>query len=208
MTYEEFLARVDEGVHAEWVNGEAIVFMPPKRVHQRLILLLSHLLANYARRFNLGEVLTAPFEMLILSGTSSREPDVLFVSREHADRLTEERVVGLADLVVEVISESSLSRDRTEKFYEYQEAGVREYLMIDPRPGKERVDFSHLNAQGKYDPIAPDADGRYHSTVLPGFWLRPDWLWQDPLPDPLELLAAITPPGSRDPAPPTAANPA
>jgi hypothetical protein len=24
--------------------------------------------------------------------------------------------------------------------------------------------------------------------VLPGFWLREEWLWQEPLPDPLRLL--------------------
>jgi hypothetical protein len=38
-----------------------------------------------------------------------------------------------------------------------------------------------------------DAEGRYHSPALPGFWLRPDWLRQDPLPDPWRLLAEIAP---------------
>lgn len=33
MSYEEFLAWADEDVHAEWVDGEAIVFMPPKDIH-------------------------------------------------------------------------------------------------------------------------------------------------------------------------------
>ena len=41
--------------------------------------------------------------------------------------------------------------------------------------------------------MLPDAAGSYHSTALPGFWLKPEWLWQDPLPNPLTLLTEIAP---------------
>lgn len=203
MTYEEFLAWSDEDVHAEWVDGEVIVFMPPKRIHQRLVLFLSNLVAQYARRFDLGEVLIAPFEMRILDGRVTREPDLLFVAREHAERLSDDRLDGPADLIIEIVSESSLTRDRVEKFYEYQEAGVPEYIFIDPRPGKERIDFFRLDQHGTYLPVAPDAAGRYPSAVLPGFWLQSDWLWQDPLPDVGALVENMTPqaqPGASRPS--------
>jgi hypothetical protein len=36
MSYEEFLAWADEDVHAEWVDGEVIVQMPPQVPHQRM----------------------------------------------------------------------------------------------------------------------------------------------------------------------------
>jgi len=36
-----------------------------------------------------------------------------------------------------------------------------------------------------------DSDGRYHSKVLPGFWLCVDWLWADELPDSLFAFAEI-----------------
>ncbi len=206
MTYEEFLACVDEDAHAEWVNGEAIIFMPPKRIHQRIVRFLSRLVSEYIDLFDLGELFVAPFEMRILEGKVSREPDLLFVAREHAARLTEERLDGPADLVIEILSDSSLNRDRAEKFYEYQEAGVAEYWLFDPRPSQERADFWRLNARGKYDPIVADAEGRYHSAVLPGFWLRPDWLWQDSLPKPLTILEMIAPRAARGTTPATAAN--
>ena len=48
---------------------------------------------------------------------------------------------GPADLVIEVISDDSVTRDRVEKFDEYLEAGVREYWVIDPRPGQQRALF-------------------------------------------------------------------
>ena len=202
MSYEEFLAWSDEDTHAEWVNGEVIVFMPPKTRHQQVVGFLYELLSLFVRFFRLGEVLTAPFEMKLAPGKSSREPDILFVAREHLARLTEERLLGPADLVVEVVSDDSVYRDRVRKFREYQEAGVREYWVIDPRPGQEGADTSTglsasfwvLDEEGKYQPGVVDEEGVYRSTVLPGFWLRVDWLWQEELPDPLLTFAEIVGP--------------
>lgn len=193
MSYDEFLRWSDEHTHAEWVNGEVTVFMPPSTRHQRLNLFLSTLLSLYVRLFRLGEVFTAPFEMRLLNGRSSREPDLLFVAHGHRDRLTAQRLDGPADLVVELISPTSVRRDSEEKFAEYAEAGIPEYWILDPRPRQEGINFYQLTDQGQYREVIPDADGRYHAAVLPGFWLRPDWLWQTPLPDPLLLLATIAP---------------
>ena len=97
-----------------------------------------------------------------------------------------------------MISDSSLARDRADKFYEYQEAGVREYWIVDPRPDKERADFYHLLPTGRYQVALPDAAGQYQSLVLPGFWIRPEWLWQEQLPDPLGALVEIAPQALRD----------
>ena len=191
MSYDEFLQWSDEDTHAEWVNGEVIVFMPPKTIHQQLVGFLHTLLSLYVRLFNLGVVIAAPFEMRARPDGPAREPDLLFIAREHLQQLTPERLVGPADLVVEVVSDSSVARDRVDKFDEYQEAGVREYWIIDPRPGKERVDLYWLTPQGRFQATLPDAEGRYHATVVPGFWFRADWLWQEPLPDPLLALAEI-----------------
>lgn len=198
MSYEAFRAFLDEHTHAEWVAGEVTVFVPPGTMHQRLTGFLFQILALYADLYDLGTVMTTPFEMRLLAGMSAREPDILFVAREHLDRLTPERLEGPADLVVEVVSDSSVARDRADKFYEYQEAGVREYWIIDPRPGKERADFYHLLPDGKYQAALPATDGRYHAMVLPGFWLNVAWLWQQPLPTPLLALAAIAPQALRD----------
>jgi len=176
MSYEEFVAWGEDTTHAEWVDGEVTVFMPPKTLHQRISYFLSMLLGLYAQFFDLGEVFTAPFEMRLALGRSSREPDILFVAKEHRDRITEDRLEGPADLVIELISNSSVARDRADKFYEYQAAGIQEYWIIDPRSGKQRVDLYQLTPEGIYQTILPDAQGRYHSTVVPGFWFAAEWL--------------------------------
>lgn len=191
MSYEEFVAGVDEDAHAEWVDGEVIFFMPPKTMHQRIGQFLAGLLSMYVQMLRLGEVLSAPLEMRAMPDGNAREPDILFVANEHRERLTERRLEGPADLVVEIISNESVGRDRGDKFYEYEEAGVREYWIVDPRPGKQRVDVWWLAAEGKYQAVVPDDHGRYHSQVLPGFWIHAGWLTQEPLPDTLMVLAEM-----------------
>jgi Uma2 family endonuclease len=190
MNYEAFLAWADEHTHVEWEEGEAIVFMPKPR-HQDIVTFLVAIMRFFAQFFHLGQVFTAPLEMKVAPTSNAREPDILFIARTNLARLTEDRLAGPADLVVEVISDESLSRDRTQKFYEYQEAGVSEYWLIDPRPGKERADFWVLDEQNKYQPIPIDKNGVYHSTILTGFWLRIDWLWLTEKPDPFFTFAEL-----------------
>jgi Uma2 family endonuclease len=192
ISYEGFRSW-PEDVHAEWVDGEMIVFMPPKTIHQQIVNWLVQLLGLYVKLLNLGEVIAAPFEMRVHAEASGREPDIVFVATEHLGRLTAKRLDGPADLVVEVISDESATRDRQEKFAEYAAGGVREYWLIDPRAGKQRVDCYGLTAEGQYRAVPPDAAGRYHAQVLPGFWFAEAWLWQEPLPNPLLLLAEIAP---------------
>jgi len=80
--------------------------------------------------------------------------------------------------VVEIVSPESAGRDRGEKFYEYEQAGIPEYWLVDP--SREEAEFYQLDAQGHYHLILPDAEGIYRSRVLRDFWLRVTWLWQPP----------------------------
>ncbi len=186
MTYEEFLAWADEDTYAEWVNGEVIMVSPASRCHQDIVRLLGTVLSAFVEIHDLGKVLLAPFQMKL--PYSGREPDILFVAREHLDRLRDTYLDGPADLVVEVLSPESAARDRGEKFYEYEAAGIPEYWLIDPT--REMAEFYVL--EGKhYRPHFTGSHGRYESHVLPGFWWQVEWLWQDPLPSEMEVLVQI-----------------
>ena len=61
--------------------------------------------------------------------------------------------------------------------------------MIDPQ--RRQAEFYQLGEDGVYHPVLPDAESAYRSAILPGFWLRVDWLWQDPLPTPVETLQLL-----------------
>ncbi|MBI4674905.1 MAG: Uma2 family endonuclease [Chloroflexi bacterium] len=191
MTQAEFLAWEDEDIHAEWVNGEVIIFMPATARHQLIASFLNVLLGMYVRLLELGQVLAAPYSMRARPDGSVREPDLLFIATEHYGRIQRMFLDGPADLVIEIISPTSTARDRADKFYEYEEAGVPEYLIVDSRPGKGRIDFYTLDEKGSYQPIVADAQGRYHSRVIKGFWFRQEWLFQDEMPDPLTALGEI-----------------
>lgn len=182
MSYDEYLAWVEENLHSEWADGEVTVFMPPSDRHQDLAGWLAALIRYFADLYDLGAVRTPPFEMRLWPGGPAREPDVLFIAKAHLHRRTPARLDGPADLAIEIISPDSATRDRVDKYREYQRAGILEYWVFDPRPDKERAYFYHLTPEGVYRPVPPDTDGYYQSVVLPGFRLRLDWLWQDPLP--------------------------
>lgn len=188
VSFDEFMASTADSF-AEWVNGEVIEFMPAKKQHQLLAGFLYQLLALFTRLGAGGKVMTAPYAMRIVN--SAREPDILYVRAEAEPQMAESYLRGPADLVVEIVSDDSVRRDRDEKYHEYAAAGVREYWVIDPRDGRRRADFFRLLAEGRYELFATEDDARVESTVLPGFWLNPAWLWQAEERDPLLTLMEV-----------------
>jgi len=186
MSYEEFLRWADEDALAEWVDGEVIMMSPASNRHQDIAGFLESVLRAFVETRRLGVVRGAPFQMKLEH--SGREPDLLFVANEHLDRLKATYLDGPADLVVEIVSPESVGRDRGEKFYEYAQGGVPEYWLIDPQ--MERMECYRLD--GRYYQMAfGGQEGRCNARALPGFWLRAEWLWREPLPHPLRVLGEI-----------------
>jgi Uma2 family endonuclease len=196
MTYEQFMDWADEDTLAEWVDGRVIMTSPASLPHQELVDFVHDLLKRCAALHDLGRAIQAPFVQHLSDIPSAREPDVLFVAREHLDRLTPPgratSLEGPADLVVEVLSPDSVKRDYEDKFREYAWGGVPEYWIVDVTSRQAR--FFQLDAQGTYQPVAPDAQGVYRSRAVPGLWLREEWLWQDPLPDVERVVREIAGP--------------
>lgn len=176
MTYEEFLAWADEDTLAEWVDGEVEMYTPASDRHQDIVGFLGSVLRSFVEARQLGVVRNAPFQMKLEH--SGREPDLLFIGSGHLDRLRATYLEGPADLVIEIVSPESIGRDRGEKFYEYERAGIREYWLIDPL--RQWAEFYNLDEQGYYRPTFTGNSGVFHSQAVPGFWLRVDWLWQPP----------------------------
>lgn len=189
LTYEDFLDWCDEDILAEWVDGEIIMYSPASKRHQDLDDFLVSILRIYTETNGLGMVLSAPFQMKLPEDLPGREPDLLFVSNANLHRLQETYLDGPADLAVEIISKESINRDREKKFLEYQTAGVPEYWLIDPL--SEQAEFNRIGKDNCYHPVLPDAEGIYHSQTVTGFWLKVSWLWQEPLPQVLDVLREL-----------------
>ena len=187
MSYDDFLAWSECGAHREWVDGHVVSMSPVTVRHQEVASFLERLLTTFVAVHSLGKVLSLEFQMKLQH--TGREPDVLFIASANLDRLHESFLDGPADLAVEVVSPDSVKRDRQEKFNEYEQGGVREYWLIDPRLSEAQ--FFRLNARGSFDRVAVGRDGTFRSVVLPDFWLRVEWLWQQPLPDVNDTLLQV-----------------
>jgi Uma2 family endonuclease len=186
--YEEFLAKYTD-IHAEWLGDEVIVLPSASDKHQNILGWLLTILTVFIETYDLGWLCSAPFNMHILSLNHGREPDILFVTRERQHIVQHSHLSEAADLVIEIVSPESVGRDRGEKFVEYEAAGVREYWLIDP--DRQQAEFYQLDEAGRYHLATIDDDGRFHSTILPNFWLQVDWLWQEPLPKVLDVARQL-----------------
>lgn len=174
-TPEDWEEASDERRFIEYVDGRLIVHSPVGLVHQLRFDFVYRLLAGYVERARLGRVLAGPFAME-LSIDRKFEPDIMFVSHDSRSRLTESRLVGPADLAVEIASPSTRAYDRGEKREAYRVGGVREYWMIDPSSQLITLD----RPAGRE--AALTSAGVVQSETCPGFWLRAEWLWADPPP--------------------------
>lgn len=189
--YQTYLDMAGESQIVEWVDGEVISYMPPMDYHQDIARFLSVLIDSFIAFFNLGILRFAPFEVKLWPKGPSREPDILFISQDNMPNLTSQRFQGGPDLIIEIVSTSSVIEDRVRKLTQYEQAGVREYWIIDPRQHQQQADFFLLDDNGAYASAPVSEDGIYHSTVLPNFWLKLAWLWESPLPNPQLALAEI-----------------
>ena len=187
ITFDEYLEIDVEGAHLEWVDGKVIGYMANNLQHQRVLGFLEKVMGLFAEIHNLGEVVQAGYAMKLEKQKRGREPDLVFVAKENAEILTHKYLNGAADIAVEIVSPESVERDHQTKYAEYEIAGVKEYWLIDPE--QKQADFYRLQTDGSYR-SAQVADGVFRSEVLPEFFLRVEWLWQEHPPT-LEALKEL-----------------
>lgn len=173
ISFEEYLERSSETHINEWVDGEIIEMPGASYEHQSIGMFLLTLLNLYVGQNDLGKVLHSPFAMKLDEQRRGREPDIIFVSKEKVDRILPTYLDGPCDIAVEIISPESITRDRAEKFVEYEAAGIREYWLIDPE--RKIAEFYGLTEGGKYSLLSVD-DGVFRSSVLDGFLLPVEML--------------------------------
>lgn len=137
-TEEEYLSLSTNRL-VELSDGFLEVLPMPTTSHQMIVAFLFQYLQAFVKARQLGTVLFAALPVRLWKG-KIREPDVVFMLAEHADRMGEEYWQG-ADLVMEVVSGSTKARQRDLeiKVAEYARARISEYWIIDPREGQITV---------------------------------------------------------------------
>lgn len=174
-----------QNVRAEWIDGEVTVMAPASEEHFEIVHWLQTLLGLYVAKHKLGRVV--PGDFMVRLSDCRRQPDVFFVAAEGKTRFTRTCLQGAPDLAVEIVSADSESRDWRDKYFEYQDAGVREYWIVDP--ASQHAEFYFLK-RGKYVQMTVK-NGVLRSQVIGGFWIRVDWLWQHPAPNVYKLAKEL-----------------
>src|SRR5438067_1156981 len=102
----------------------------PVVVHQRVVRDLTIALTRFTRDHRLGEILPAPMDVILdREANLVVQPDILFVSAERAD-IVSDRIYGTPDLVVEVLSPRPRIGELHEKIEWFARYGVKECWLV------------------------------------------------------------------------------
>lgn len=132
----------------ELLDGEIMKKNAPTPWHQRLSRMLLRQIDNHVTEKKLGEVFYAPIDVF-LNDYNAPQPDLVFVSEAKKNLITNDGIVGVPDLVVEIISPSSVKRDRFQKRGIYERFAVPEYWIADPQ--NQEIEVYTLSAAGRYE---------------------------------------------------------
>ncbi|WP_420455639.1 Uma2 family endonuclease [Rubrivirga sp.] len=128
-SFETFLA-LPEGTPAQYLDGQIYTSPAPRPRHQDVVQNLYRALREYASEHS-GYAGVAPFDVY-LAPERAVQPDVLYLSSDRRDRISERGIEGAPTLVAEVLSPSTAYLDVSVKRTAYEEAEVEELWVIDP----------------------------------------------------------------------------
>ena len=156
-----------DGNRYEVLDGALYMTTSPSNYQQWIAIQLLDLVGLPLRRRGIAYPFIAPIGLLI-PGAQPAQPDFLLVRHEHAAIISDGRIRGAPDLIVEILSPSNAELDTRTKLGIYARAGVPEYWIVRPATRDVMVYWEPNRATGGYmreAPIAPD--GRLQSPTLP-----------------------------------------
>lgn len=130
LTYEEYRLFPDDGRRHEIIDGGHHVSPAPNTNHQNASRHIQFFLYDQIERPGLGSVYDAPVDVQFAE-TDVVQPDLVVVMRENRSIIIPSRIRGVPDLIVEILSPSTASYDRTLKLSLYERFGVPEFWIVD-----------------------------------------------------------------------------
>ena len=128
-----------DGERAELIDGQIYYMAPPRRKHQELVSRFTQKISNYIDSKK-GEckIYPAPFAVFLYKDNKTYvEPDISVICDKN--KLDDKGCNGAPDWIIEIVSPSSRQMDYYTKLFRYQNAGVREYWIVDPDKGRVTV---------------------------------------------------------------------
>jgi len=132
---------LDEGERYELIRGEAYAMSGPNTSHQAILMELSSQFHEYLRG-KPCKVFPAPYDVRLFyeedeSDDTVVQPDIIVICDKN--KIGPEGCRGAPDLVIEILSPSNTAIEMERKFTLYEEAGVREYWIVDSKNHRLKV---------------------------------------------------------------------
>ena len=129
LTYDDFVHFPEDGKRHELIEGQHFVTPSPYIRHQRISGWLCHELYGQIELSGRGQVFAAPIDV-VLTNTNVFVPDIVVVLSANQHIINEKNIRGAPDLVVEITSPSTKSRDLGRKLEVYERCRVPEYWIV------------------------------------------------------------------------------
>jgi Uma2 family endonuclease len=161
MDFDDF-----DDAYYELINGYIMKKSASRPQHQRISMKLSIQLGIFVKENKLGELFASPIDVF-LDDFNAFQPDLVFIPTENQHFVTDDGIIGVPILIIEIISPSSVLRDRVDKKNVCERLKVKEYWIIDPQNQEIEI-YSVQN--GRYELLSGVTmfEGELKSNVLEG----------------------------------------
>ena len=185
-TSDEFLDWLEPGVFADLIDGEILMHSPVSLLHANLTNFLDRLLAAYIEHKGLGGVVHREVIAVRMSQRSVVMPDIAFYTGEQEALFQEMHIPVAPAWVAEILSPTTALNDVGRKFAKYEEYGVKEYWVLDPKALAHRFYSRQDNLLLEFG----QNEEIIRSRAIPGFWVKRSWLDRQ-LPDKPTVAEAL-----------------
>ena len=172
LTWDDIKDLPEDAGRTEIVDGDLVMAPAPSYRHQEIATALGAKIYPFVKTRGLGKFYSSAVHV-ILADHVNYEPDLCFLSVARLDLIRSPVIKGPPDLVIEILSDRTRKRkhDTVVKFHHYEQYGVREYWIVDPRDDRIRV---YSLQDGAYLSLGGFATGELlESRVLSGLDLDP-----------------------------------
>lgn len=164
----------------DYIQGSVEVNLSPEDAftHGTLKGEIYSALLSVVKQGDLGYLFTDSMRVSSPVGDVSSEPDIVFISHQSLDEQRVELIPkstreagrfvelqGAPDLIVEIVSDSSVHKDTQRLPAAWFAAGLPEYWLADAR-GEEMLFTIYQRGSMGFEPVEPSEDGFQRSTVL------------------------------------------
>ena len=144
ITLEQYEALPNDK-RVEVFDGVVYDMASPSQIHQKISMELSNTIYNYIKKKNGScQLFTAPFDVKLSDNPLIIvQPDIMVICDR--DKLDTKRCNGAPDFIIEIVSPGNAADDYIRKLYYYQNYGVREYWIVDPKRKTVTVNYFEDN---------------------------------------------------------------